>query len=105
MGVNKVIYYGETIVDMSKVTVSPETLSKGKTALDASGELITGTLEMESVPICPYGSITADEWGNVEIDSFHAYTFTDDGEGNLVGHIAEAMGAVDEGNDGNVSFS
>ena len=45
MGVNKVIYYGEVLVDMSQVTVTPETLMKGETALDASGELITGTCE------------------------------------------------------------
>jgi hypothetical protein len=45
MGVNKVIYYGEVLVDMSQVTVKPETLAKGETALDASGELITGLHE------------------------------------------------------------
>ncbi len=49
MGVNKVIFYGETLIDMSQVTVTPETLGKGKTALDARGELITGTLESDSV--------------------------------------------------------
>jgi hypothetical protein len=48
MGINKVIYYGEVLVDMSQVTVKPETLSKGETALDASGELITGTFSLDS---------------------------------------------------------
>lgn len=47
MGVNKVIFYGETLVDMSQVTVTPETLGKGETALDAKGDLITGTHECE----------------------------------------------------------
>lgn len=42
MGVNKVIYYGEVLVDMSQVTVTPDTLNKGETALDASGDMITG---------------------------------------------------------------
>lgn len=45
MGVNKVIYYGEVLVDMSQVTVTPETLGKGATALDAKGDLITGLHE------------------------------------------------------------
>lgn len=45
MGVNKVIYYGEVLVDMSQVTVTPETLGKGVTALDAKGDLITGLHE------------------------------------------------------------
>lgn len=42
MAVNKVIYYGEVLVDMSQVSVNPENLVEGETALDASGELITG---------------------------------------------------------------
>lgn len=45
MGVNKVIYYGEVLVDMSQVTVTPDTLGKGVTALDAKGDLITGQHE------------------------------------------------------------
>lgn len=52
MGVNKVIYYGEVLVDMSQVSVNPETLKKGETALNASGELITGTHECpETEPV------------------------------------------------------
>jgi len=43
MAVNKVIYYGEVLVDMSQVSVNPEKLVEGETALDASGELITGS--------------------------------------------------------------
>lgn len=44
MAVNKVIYAGETLVDLTGVTVTPETLAEGATALDASGELIVGTM-------------------------------------------------------------
>lgn len=44
MAVNKVIYCGEVLVDMSQVTVKAESLGVGETALDASGELITGTM-------------------------------------------------------------
>lgn len=47
MGVNKVIYYGEVLVDMSQVTVTPDTLGKGVTALDAKGDLITGQHECQ----------------------------------------------------------
>ena len=49
MAVNRVIYYGKVLVDMSNVTVKPENLKIGETALDASGELITGTFEEVSV--------------------------------------------------------
>lgn len=49
MSVNKVIYYGEVLVDMTQVTVKPENLSKGETALDASGKLITGAHECEDL--------------------------------------------------------
>lgn len=45
MGVNKVIYGDETIIDISDSTVTPDTLADGVTAYDASGERITGTNE------------------------------------------------------------
>lgn len=45
MGVNKVVYGGETVVDLTNDTVTPETLSEGVTAHDASGALITGTMK------------------------------------------------------------
>lgn len=43
MGVNKVIYGAETLIDLTGDTVAPETLARGATAHDASGALITGT--------------------------------------------------------------
>ena len=44
MGVNKVIFGGETVVDLTSDTVTPETLAVGITAHDKSGNLITGTM-------------------------------------------------------------
>lgn len=61
MAVNKVIYYGEVLVDMSTVTVKPETLGKGETALDASGEMITGTAEIGGEPKLQAKSVTPSE--------------------------------------------
>ena len=43
MGYNKVIYNGKTIIDLTHVTVTPETLAAGVTAYDAAGNLIVGT--------------------------------------------------------------
>ncbi len=40
---NKVEVNGETIIDLSKDTIVPETLDKGITAHDATGKPITGT--------------------------------------------------------------
>lgn len=45
MGVNKVIFGDETLIDLTGDTVTPDTLVKGATAHDASGEKITGTYE------------------------------------------------------------
>lgn len=50
MAVNKVIYAGETLIDLTGVTVTPETLAEGATALDASGEPIVGTMTGGGVP-------------------------------------------------------
>lgn len=41
--VNKVVYGGTTLIDTSGVTVTPDKLALGITALDASGALIVGT--------------------------------------------------------------
>lgn len=43
--VSKVEYGGRTLVDLTNDTVTPETLAKGATAHDASGNKITGTLK------------------------------------------------------------
>ena len=46
--VNKVVVNGSTIFDLTGVTVTPETLAKGVTAHDKSGEKIVGTAEVTS---------------------------------------------------------
>ena len=46
MGVNKVIFGDEILVDLTGDTVTPDTLVKGATAHDASGEKITGTYDV-----------------------------------------------------------
>lgn len=45
MAVNKVIYGGNTLVDLSGDTVTPETLMAGIIAHDKSGDIITGLME------------------------------------------------------------
>ncbi len=42
MAVNKVVYGGNTVIDISDSTVTPETLGEGATAYSAAGELIEG---------------------------------------------------------------
>lgn len=44
MAVNKVVYDGDTLIDLTSDTVTAETLAEGETAHDASGVSITGTL-------------------------------------------------------------
>ena len=45
MAVNKVVINNETKLDLTADTVSPDTLSKGITAHDKSGNVIVGTME------------------------------------------------------------
>ena len=59
MAVNKVVINNETQLDLTSDTVSPDTLSKGITAHDKSGNVIVGTMEGGSAPSGPwveYGS-------------------------------------------------
>jgi len=43
MSVSKVVYSGETLIDLTSDTVYPSALADGYTAHDASGRSITGT--------------------------------------------------------------
>lgn len=45
MAVNKVVINDEIKIDLTSDTVSPDTLSKGITAHDKSGNVIVGTME------------------------------------------------------------
>lgn len=45
MAVNKVIYGGDTLVDLTGDTVTAETLADGVTAHNAKGETIVGTMK------------------------------------------------------------
>lgn len=45
MAVSKVIYAGDTLIDLTEDTVTPETLAKGITAHDKTGAPIVGTME------------------------------------------------------------
>ena len=62
MAVNKVIYNTangeEVLMDLTRDTVTPETLAKGATAHDATGEEITGTMPTDVVR---YGAQTLTE--------------------------------------------
>ena len=44
MGISKVVYGGDTLIDLTGDSVTPETLAQGVTAHDASGQLIVGTM-------------------------------------------------------------
>ena len=48
MARNKVVFYGETLIDLTGVSVTPESLAKGETALDKNGEPITGTFTLDA---------------------------------------------------------
>lgn len=48
MAVNKVVYGGETLIDLTGDSVTPETLTEGVTAHSANGEQITGTMKSDS---------------------------------------------------------
>ena len=45
MGISKVVFGNRTLIDLSNITVTPETLGEGVTAFNAKGELITGTMK------------------------------------------------------------
>lgn len=63
MGVNKVEYGDETLVDLTEDSVTPETLAEGETATNAQGEKIVGVL-----PIVDLNTlITVDKIGFIDL--------------------------------------
>lgn len=48
MAINKVIYGGNTLIDLTGDTITPDKLARGVTAHDKSGEQITGTNTFDS---------------------------------------------------------
>ena len=46
MAINKVIYNGVTLIDLTVVNVTPDKLAEGVIAMNAKGELIVGTLKV-----------------------------------------------------------
>lgn len=53
MAVNKVIYNGRTLIDLSNDTVSADVLREGETAHMANGVIVTGTMKSseEFIPL------------------------------------------------------
>lgn len=48
MRVNQVILNGQTVLDLTTDTVTPDTLLSGITAHDKTGEQITGTVKVQN---------------------------------------------------------
>lgn len=51
MANNKVEAFGQTLIDLTEDSVTPDTLAKGVTAHNAAGDKITGTMERQVVDI------------------------------------------------------
>lgn len=43
MANNKIVYAGKVLIDLTGLTVTPETLAEGVIAMNAKGEIIVGT--------------------------------------------------------------
>lgn len=59
MGVNKVVYNGDTLLDLTGDTVTVNTLAEGVTAHAANGEEIVGTLKVADEIVTTAGSGSA----------------------------------------------
>ena len=75
MAVNKVVINDEIKIDLTSDTVSPNTLSKGITAHDKSGNVIVGTMEGGSAPSGQWREETVDsQYGQITKVVYHGYT-------------------------------
>lgn len=74
MGRSKIVYAGDTLLDLTEDTVTPETLLKGKTAHNAAGELITGVYEPMNIKQYT-GTLLASGW-SADSHGYQAQTIT-----------------------------
>lgn len=74
MGRSKIVYAGDTLLDLTEDTVTPETLLKGTTAHNAAGELITGVYEPMNIKQYT-GTLLASGWA-ADSHGYQAQTIT-----------------------------
>ena len=74
MGRSKIVYAGDTLLDLTEDTVTPETLLKGMTAHNAAGELITGVYEPMNIKQYT-GTLLASGWA-ADANGYQAQTIT-----------------------------
>ena len=74
MGRSKIVYAGDTLLDLTEDTVTPETLLKRKTAHNAAGELITGVYEPMNIKQYT-GTLLASGWA-ADSHGYQAQTIT-----------------------------
>ena len=65
MAVNKVVYGGRTLIDLTEVTVTADKLLEGYTALDKSGTLITGTASPSSGSVIAVDDVADSHGGTI----------------------------------------
>lgn len=73
MAINKVVYGNRTLIDLTGVTVTADKLLEGYTALDKSGTLITGTLEVPT-PVYQVEPLSVMENGTYTAPTGTAYS-------------------------------
>lgn len=76
MGTSKVVFGGETVIDLTSDTVTPETLAEGITAHGANGERIVGTLVTEIAEIPSYIKTEARRVINAVVNAQNVNTIT-----------------------------
>lgn len=88
MAVNKVEVNGETVLDLSQDSVTPEQLAQGATAHNAAGEQITGTY---TAPVTSVNGQT----GDVEVKAvlYEQQTLTETQQGRARSNIGAAQKA------------
>lgn len=74
MGRSKIVYAGDTLLDLTEDTVTPQTLLKGATAHNAAGELITGVYEPMNIKQYT-GTLLASGWA-ADSHGYQAQTIT-----------------------------
>lgn len=94
MKVNKIVFSGEIIMDLTNDTVEADKMLEGYTAHNKAGEIIVGTL----VNGGESSAVIDDGVGNITVNSFYVFDWVDNSDGEIIATLKSIHATENSGN-------
>lgn len=101
MAVNVVVYGGNTLVDMTSATVTPDTLKSGVIAFGADGEAVTGAATLAENLQFTNKTVATSAWASNSTYSNYGYRAAISCSGVTSSHFPDVMFSENDALSGN----